>query len=290
LKSLSPHHIATLRNRNYRRTQSLRVQTIQAAERFVNQVGFCFFWPIKGVEMPNLFHAIAGRIRDVPMEHDDPDISKCWGWKDRSLGQRRWYYAKLLSKKATLISLEYLPWFYALSPNYGGDEDYLEEYAAGHLSREAKVIYEALRQGGALDTVRLRRESRLSADSAKTTFERALVELQVGMKIVPVGVAEAGAWRYAFIYDLVTRHFPDLLARSQLITRAQARAALLERHVANVVVADRSAIARVFGALKWTAHELDKTLTSLCESGRLMQVGVAGAPGEHFALPRTLGR
>jgi len=45
---------------------------------------------------------------------------------------------------------------------------------------------------GPLDTVRLRREARMSAESAKSRFERGLVELQVGLKVLPVGVAEAG--------------------------------------------------------------------------------------------------
>ena len=76
------------REYRYRRTPKRRIQTIEEARALVDDMGFCFFWPIKDIEMPNLFHAIAGRVRPVPMEHDDPDISKCWGWKDESLGQK----------------------------------------------------------------------------------------------------------------------------------------------------------------------------------------------------------
>ncbi len=274
----------------YHRTEARRVRTLPAAEKFVAEMGFCFFWPIAGVELPNLFHAIAGRVRAVPMAHDDPDLSKCWSWKDQSLGVRRWYYAKLLCKRATLISLETLPAFYALSPNYGDDADYLQEYEAGLLSRDAKNIFEALREKGPLDTVRLRRECRLAADSAKAAFERALTELQVGMKILPIGVAEAGAWRYAFIYDLVTRHFPKLAEEARPMTRAEARLRLVSGLVDNVVAADQAEIERVFRVLKWTPAELKKTLATLQERQLAVAMSVKGLKGTPFVSAKALAR
>jgi hypothetical protein len=109
--------ILRLREHNYRRTPERRVLTVEEARAFVEEVGFCHFWPIKGVETPSLFHAIAGRVRSVPMEHDDADNSKCWGWKDQSLDKKWWYYGKLLRRRATLVSLDMLPYFYALSEN-----------------------------------------------------------------------------------------------------------------------------------------------------------------------------
>jgi hypothetical protein len=45
------------------------------------------------------------------------------------------------------------------------------------MTAEAKAIYEAILEHGPLDTVRLRRESRMSADSAKPRFDRVLAEL-----------------------------------------------------------------------------------------------------------------
>jgi hypothetical protein len=280
--------IERLRAHNYHRTRTRRVQTLREAERFVQEAGFCFLWPIKGVEMPSLFHAIAGRVRDVPMAHDDPDLSKCWNWKDQSLGAKRWYYAKLLSRRATLISLEFLPAFYALSPNYGDDEDYLREYEAGLLSREAKNIYEALQKSGPLHTVRLRKEAGLAADSAKSTFERALADLQVGMKIVPTGVAEAGAWRYSFIYDLVTRQFPEAVAQARQISRSRARALLVRRYLDNVVAVSRAEIARVFGVLRWTPHELEKTLAALLENHQAATARIEGERGDYLVSTEAL--
>jgi hypothetical protein len=259
---------------NYRRTPERRVQTVEEARAFVEEIGFCHFWPIKDIEMPNLFHAIAGRVRDVPNEHGDPDISKCWGWKDSSLDKKWWYYGKLLRRRATLVSFKLLPYFYALSENFGDIRDYLAEYEDGKLTAEAKAIYEAILENGPLDTVRLRREARMSAESAKSRFDRALVELQVGLKVIPIGVAQAGAWNYAFVYEILQRHFPELPEQARSIERGEARQVLVQRYLDNVVAVDRKMVAKVFHILKWTPKELDRTLGTLLEEKVVRKVEV----------------
>jgi hypothetical protein len=278
------------RELNYRRTPELRLRTVEEARAFVEEVGFCHFWPIKGAELPNLFHAIAGRIRAVPMEHDDPDISRCWGWKDDALDKRWWYYGKLLRRRATLVSPAYLPCFYALSENYGALDDYQQEYADGRMTAEAKAVYEAILRHGPLDTVRLRREARLSARSAKSRFDRALNDLQVGLKVLPVGVAAAGAWRYAFLYEIVPRHFPDLPEQARHITRGEALRTLVLKYLDNVVAADRQMISRVFHVLKRTPTELNRTITALLEEDAVREVQVKGVTHPQLVSARALER
>jgi hypothetical protein len=63
----------------------------------------------------------------------------------------------------------------------------------------------------------------MSAEGAKSRFDRGLVELQVGLKILPIGVARTGAWNYAFNYEIVQRHFPDLPQQAYPIKRSEAR-------------------------------------------------------------------
>lgn len=289
MTTLALDEIKRQREFNYRRTPERRLRTIEEARTFVEEVGFCHFWPIKGVELPNLFHAIAGRVRPVPMEHDDPDISKCWGWKDCALEKKWWYYGKLLRRRATLVSLAELPYFYALSENFGDLRDYVQEYEDGRMTAEAKAIYEAILENGPLDTVRLRREARMSAESAKSRFDRALVELQVGMKVIPIGVAQAGAWNYAFVYEILQRHFPDLPEQARPIGRAEARRALVQRYLDNVVSADRKMIAKVFHVLKWTPTDLERTLDALLEEEMVQEVEV-DREGLLLVSMRALGR
>ena len=274
----------------YHRTPERRLHTVEEARAFVEEVGFCHFWPIKGAELPNLFHAIAGRERPVPMEHDDADIGKCWGWKDESLDKKWWYYGKLLRRRATLISLGLLPYFYALSENYGELNDYLEEYEAGMMTAEARAIYEALLEHGPLDTVRLRREAHMSAESAKARFERTLTELQVGLKVLPVGVAEAGAWNYAFKYEIVQRHLPELPEQARQIGRGEARRVLVARYLDNVVAAERKMVGQAFHVFRWTPRELERTIAALLEEGAVQEMEIEGVKGQQLVSVRALGR
>ena len=278
--------IIRLRESRYRRTPERCIQSIDQARAWLDEIGFCHFWPIKGVETPNLFHAIAGRERSVPNAHNDPDLSTCWSWKDRSLDKRWWYYGKLLRRRATLVSLDLLPAFYACSENFGDLDDYLEEYRAGTMTAEAKQIYEAILKHGPLDTIRLRRESAMRTEGAKARFERGLTELQTGLKVLPIGVARAGAWNYAFTYEIVQRHYPDLPGQARHIKRSEARCALVQQYVDNVIAADRRMIQRVFHVLHWTKAELDRTLEQL--NGRIVEANIEGQDQPQFVSARAL--
>jgi hypothetical protein len=287
---LTSDEITRQRDFKYHRTQDRRLQSVEEAQTFVNEVGFCHFWPIKGAELPNLFHAIAGRVRPVPMEHDDADIGKCWGWKDDSLDKKWWYYGKLLRRRATLVSLDVLPYFYALSENLGSLDDYLSEYQDGKMTAEAKAVYEAILENGPLDTVRLRREARMSANSAKSRFDRALVELQVGLKLLPIGVARTGAWNYAFTYELFQRWFPEVPEQARGIKRSEARRVLVQRYIDNVVAADRKMITKVFHVLKWTSRELERTIEALLEEGTIQEVQIKGVKQPQLVSAASLDR
>jgi hypothetical protein len=276
VEGLSREKIDQRREWNYRRRLDRKVETPEEALQFVNQVRFCHLWPIKGAELPNLFEAIAGRGRPVPNEHDDPDMSRCWRWKDEALGERRWYYGKLLHRKATLASLDVLPVFYAASENLGDLNDYLDEYEAGLMNAEAKWIYEALLEHGPLHTIELRQRAGLSSGSAKSRFDRALLELQTGLKVLPVGVARAGHWKYAFTYDILQRHFPEVVEQASEVKRSEAQRVLVSQYLQNVVAADRAMVRRIFRVLKWTSTEMNRTIAALVEQRVIEQVEVEG--------------
>ena len=262
---LTEARLKAYRNQTYYRTIQRRVRRIEAALDFVNARGFVYFWPIKGVEMPSLWAAAAGN-RPVADNHDDPG-HVTWGWKDQWLGAKKWFYAKVLRGKATLISLAALPYFYALSENFGDPEDYRLQYEAGQLTVEAKQVYEALLEKGKLDTIGLRREARLAGAEHNTRFERALVELQRDFKILPVAVAEAGAWNYAFVYELVGRWFPELSTQARGISRGGARAYLADCYLRSVGAAAEAQISRLFG---WRADEAHRACERLLAKGQIV--------------------
>lgn len=283
---LTADRIRKHRAQTYRLNRGLRLQSKEQAVEFVRQRGFVFFWPIQGIELPSLWSAVAGD-RPVPNEHDDPG-HVTWGWKDSLLGARQWYYAKVLRKRATMISLAVAPYFYALTENYGSmEEDYLVQYEAGRMTAEAKQVYETLLSKGPLDTVALRRQARMTSRDSDARFARALTALQVDFKILPIGVAEAGAWRYAFIYELTARHLPEIVEQARPIEEPEARRTLLELYFRSVGAAPLDQPRKVF---QWRAADLEGALGGLVAEGVLQRgLAVDDSKAEWIALPELTG-
>jgi hypothetical protein len=279
--ALSLEKINAYRRKTYRMDPKERLRSKEQAIEFVNQRGFVHFWPIQDAVLPSLWVAAAGD-RPVPNNHDDPG-HVTWGWKDDLLDKKVWYYARVLRKRNTIISLESLPYFYALSPNYGEPEiDYLEQYEAGAMTLEARLVFEALLKEGPLDSISLRKAARLSNPESTSRFNRALDTLQGEFKILPVGIAEAGAWRYSFIYELTHRYFPELQEQARPISEGAARQFLLKQYLLSVGAATPRDIQRIFS---WRMEDIERAVRSLVQQDfALDQVAVQGMPGDFVAL------
>ena len=167
-------------------------------------------------------------------------------------------------------------YFYALSENYDSpEEDYLIAYHEGRLTQASKQVYETLLDNGSLNTLDLRKMAKLS-NAKDSEFNKALEQLQRDFKILPVGVAQAGAWKYSHIYEIVARHYPDLSEQARAIKESQARAKLLELYFNMVGAADVRDVNKLFG---WGNEVVKKTVGKLVESGKLLN-------GEH---PKSAG-
>lgn len=255
----------------------MRLKTKVEALQFVDERGFVYFWPITDIVLPSLWVGVAGD-RPVADEHDDPGHVS-WGWKDDMLGKHQWYYAKVLRKRATIISLEAAPYFYALSENYGSpEEDYLTLYKQGHLTLELKLVFETLLDAGPLDTIALRRATHLTSRESDSRFNKALAYLQAGFQILPVGVSQAGRWHYAFIYEVVHRHFPELLEQARTIGERQARQKLAELTLLSIGVTQIRDLCKLFG---WGPDEATRAVDDLVKAGLACRgVDVEKQPGE----------
>lgn len=282
MPSFATDSLKAYRAQTYRTRPGERLASPEEAVEFVNQRGFIFFWPIKGIDFPSLWAATAGD-RPVPDEHDDPG-HVTWGWKDRLLGKRLWYYGRVLRQRNAMVSLEALPYFYVLSPNLGDPEqDYLDQYMEGTITAEAKSVYEALLKDGPLDTISLRKAAHLSSTGSDGRFNKALNDLQMEFKILPTGVSEAGAWHYAFIYDLTHRHFPDLISQAEHVYESTARQQLALWYFNSLGAAPKNQLARFFG---WKPEEAERTLHPLLTSGQLVSGECPGQPQAWIGLSR----
>jgi len=285
MPSINLEYLKAHRARTFCLLPSNRVSNPAGALDFVNERGFTYFWPVKGVDLPSLWEAVGGTY-PVASEHDDP-FHVTWRWKDDALDKKIWYYGKILRRKATFISLETAPYFYALSENYGSpEEDYLVAYEEGRLTQAAKQVYEALLDKGALDTISLRKEARLQ-NAKESEFNRALENLQRDFNIMPMGIAEVGAWKYAYRYDITARHMPELPEKARLIGEAEARQKLVELYFRSVGAAQLRDVTRLFS---WPPELAKRTVERLVQSGAIVdRVAHPTFKGEWLALKELVG-
>jgi hypothetical protein len=264
--SLPFSNLQTYRAHTFRTRPGQRLASRDEAVEYVHQRGFVYFWPITGILMPSLWTAVAGE-RPVADAHDDPG-HVTWGWKDALLGSDAWYYGKILRKKATMIAPDVAPYFYALTENYGApEEDYLTQYEQGRLPIESRLVYEALLSEGPLDTLALRRAARMTSKESDGRFNKALTDLQAEFRIVPVRVAQVGAWNYAFVYDAMHRVYPDLLEQARFIGEVDARLKLAELYFRSLGAAQTRDVSKLFG---WKSAETTHVLDKLCQRGLLL--------------------
>ena len=273
--------IRSYRAKTFRQIPGQSIASQDEAVAYVDQRGFIHFWPIRDVLLPSLWVAVAGD-RPVADEHDDPG-HVTWGWKDSLIGSRQWYYAKVLRKKATMIAMNVVPYFYALSENYGSPEDdHITLYEQGRLTQEAKSVYQAILDNGPLDTIALRRAAHLSSTENEGRFNKALADLQAGFMLVPVAVTQAGSWHYAFAYDIVARYYPEIPEQARFIGELDARRKLVELYFRSVGAAQLRDVIMLFG---WKPEEAEATIGYLAESGVLRGgVEIEGLRGKWIVL------
>ena len=262
MDTIAQTKIDTYRSKTFSTRPGLQLKSQQQAIDYVNERGFIFFWPVKGFAFPSLLGAVASD-RPVVDEHDDPGHIT-WNWKDSLLDKKVWYYARVLKRKNTIISMEAVDYFYALSPNYGEpEEDFIDEYNRGLLPMEAKLIFDALVRKGPLDTISLRKEARLTGSSSTSPFNRSLDILQQQFKVMPIAVSEAGAWKYAFVYDLTHRYLPGLPDRARFIPESRAMEQLIRLFFLTMGVASQKQVTSLF---HWETEQVKDALDRMVNS------------------------
>lgn len=236
---------------------------MEQALEFIQTWKLVGFWPIKDLPIPNLWYAVAGD-RPVADDHDDPG-HVTWGWKDALLSQKNVFYARILCKRTFFVSLDLLPALYALSNNFGDiREDHLILYEEGKLTFSARNLYDTVLNYGALDTIKLKKVARFTGKAGDLEFNRALNELQMDFKLMPVGISDSGPWHYSFVYDIVGRQFPNVVREAGTLDPKECRRILLINYLRSVGAAKRSHIIKLF---RW-----EKTVTQSCIQ-QLLEMG-----------------
>src|SRR6476620_5375430 len=135
-----PEEIEAHRDRMWRRDPENRVEDVYAAERFIEEVGFCEALTDSRRPGPSLYIAVCGR-RDAHMPRNvqkDPESRLAWTIKDEVVRRGRVYYGKLRGNRAIFVARRLVPYFHALTDSHRRSQP--------GLSNEANKVLKILRK------------------------------------------------------------------------------------------------------------------------------------------------
>ena len=189
----------TTRDHYWRREESRRIETVDEAERFIEEVGFAGCLTDARQPGPSLYIAVCGR-RDAYMPRNvqkDEESSLAWTLKDEVIRRGRVYYGKLARGKAMFLAPGMIAPFRALL-GVGRREE------SQRLTPEARAVLKVLRREWEMGTADLRQATGI-AD--RQTLTRALDELQGAMIVVPLEVLYQP--KFTYLWTLAEGRFPE---------------------------------------------------------------------------------
>ena len=245
-----PARFEEYRDHHWRREATRSVATAVEAEHFIEQVGFATCLTDSRRPGPSLYVAVCGR-RDAVLPRQvqkDPETSLTWTLKDELLRRGRVYYGKLARGKAMFIAPRLVPHFHAIWGVRRAEE-------RRRLSRAARRILKVLRKEWEMASSDLRKESGVSD---RTTFTKALDELQAAMIVVPGEAVYLP--KFTYLWTLAVGRFPDALLKR--ISRDVAVREIARSFLISAGMTTRGELARVTGLSRVEAGRGNRTLVA----------------------------
>ena len=230
-----PEEIEVYRDRMWRRDPEWRVEDVHAAERFIEEVGFCEALTDSRRPGPSLYVAVCGR-RDAHMPRNvqkDPESRLAWTIKDDVMRRGRCFYGKVLRGRATFIAPRLVPFFNAL---WGIPRKMEKQW----LSPDAQAILKVMRREWEMGTRDLREASGIAE---RARFDKALTQLQKALKVIPSEVLYEPTFTY--IWSVPEARFADQL--QETVDREVALKEIARAYLAGAGMTVRGELARVTG-------------------------------------------
>lgn len=227
--------IQEYRDRRWRRTPDLRVETAAQVEQLVEDVGWCYALTDIRTDLPSVYISVCGR-RDAHMPKNvqkDPESSLAWVLKDEVMRRGKVYYAKLNKGKAMFVAPRLVPYFNSI----WGISRTAEKSA---LSASAQKIMKVLREEWEMATIDLRTETGITSRKYVT---KAIDTLQRHFKVIPSEAVYAP--KFSYIWTLAEARFPDQMA--QKVKRSDALRELARAFLVMQGATKKGELARTLG-------------------------------------------
>jgi hypothetical protein len=255
VKQPSAQWVKEYRNKKWRIAEALNFRSESDAAKFINEVDICLLFGGKEIELPKWYTAASAAV-------------DWWTLKFTLEAKKKLYLSRVVKKKATLLSLDILPYFLTLYYASGGDEIYEEEHFYGHLSAEAYRIAEYLDKHGVTPTDTLRKQLVPKGKQHTARFHKGILELQLKFKIAVAGFDNRG-WGVRKL-ELFTRWAPQsVLRKAEHLDKPTAMKEIMKRYIALAGATTESKISRLFS---WEQNEVEQLTKQLIADRIISQV------------------
>ncbi len=169
---------------------------------------------------------------EVAWHSGDPDLDP-WIWRLRVLEEDgRFAYGKVFFKKGGFITRHWVPYFLKIRRK---EATLKRAFQEGHVSQEAKAIYEVIRRDEPVPLHALKSALGITGDR-KAAFDRALVELQMGLWVTISGArakqsrdGQDYGWSSTVFVTTETFWGEEVFREARGLTEGGARAAITEQ-------------------------------------------------------------
>ena len=252
-----PEEIEIYRDRRWRREDSLKVDSADAVESMVNDLGFCLGLTDSRKNLPSVYIAVCGR-RDAHMPRNvqkDFEASRAWVLKDEVIARSKVYYAKLIKGNSMFLAPRLVPVFNAI---WGVPKSKEKD----ELSDNGRKVLKVLRKEWEMATADLRAECGF-AD--KKDLTNAIDELQRRMKVVPQEVVYLP--KFTYIWTLAEARFPNAMAVK--MNREDAVRELARCYLEMCGMTLLGDLSRTFGFYRWESGQANHQLVDEGFAARL---------------------
>jgi hypothetical protein len=224
-----------------------RVQTLEQARAFIDDVGFCLMYPDRALPLvPTFMGAFSGSAEHLPDTRHafaDPRSQQATDLMVRLLREKTAFELSLSPSTDVIISAAIFPFFYALIGDRNPKAPPKLRSQGARISPLTINVFDALRQHGPLSKEKLRQL--VGHEPSNAALDRALGELWTILKITRVDYhKDEGA-----IWDVLFRWASDVVKEGAGISAPEAISALVSKYLQTVVAAGQDDIEQLFSHL-----------------------------------------
>jgi 23S rRNA pseudouridine2605 synthase len=227
------------------RVDGTPLRTVEEARHFVEEVGFCFMYPVRPpIPGPTFIGAFVGSEDHLPTRQHAfsyPRTADATELMVRLLRERSAYEANLFDEdNPFLVAAPVFPYFYALV----GERNPKAAPAQGARSVYSQLAcdaFELIRREGPISKTKL--QELLGRSVTLAALDKALGELLAKLRITRVDyrASEGSVW------DVLYRWAPDAVREGAGLSVQQALSALLSKYLDSMIAADQAQIENFFG-------------------------------------------